>query len=105
MKRASVAEIKSHFSSFLKASEASPVVVTRNGRPVAVIVGVHDEDDIERLLMAYSPRLQAILEKSRKQIREGNFLSHEEFWKEIRTLRTKQRTGKRNGALRRRSQQ
>jgi len=47
------------------------VVVTRNGRPVAVIVGVQDEDEIERLLMAYSPRLQALLEASRKQIREG----------------------------------
>ncbi|MBW3540280.1 MAG: type II toxin-antitoxin system Phd/YefM family antitoxin [Planctomycetes bacterium] len=38
MKVASVAEVKSQFSAFLKASEAGPVVVTRNGRPVAVIV-------------------------------------------------------------------
>ena len=58
MKIASVAEIKSQFSAFLKASEAGPVVVTRNGKPVAVIVAVQDEDEIERLLMAYSPRLQ-----------------------------------------------
>ena len=41
------------------------------GKPVAVIVGVHDEDDIERLLMVYSPRLQTILAILRKQIREG----------------------------------
>ena len=39
--------------------------------------------EIERLLMAYSPRLQAILEASRKQIREGEVLSHEEFWAEV----------------------
>jgi prevent-host-death family protein len=83
MKIASVAEIKSQFSSFLKASEAGPVVVTRNGRPVAVIVGVQDEDEIERLLMAYSPRLQAILERSRQQIREGKVLGHDEFWAEV----------------------
>jgi prevent-host-death family protein len=87
MKIASVAEIKSQFSAFLKASEDGPVVVTRNGRPVAVIVGVQDEDEIERLLMAYSPRLQAILEKSRKQIREGDVLSHEEFWAEVAASR------------------
>jgi prevent-host-death family protein len=68
MRIASVAEIKSQFSSFLKASESGPVVVTRNGRPVAVIVGVQDEDEIERLLMAYSPRLQAILEASRPSL-------------------------------------
>src|SRR4029077_16445001 len=74
MKIASVAEIKSQFSAFLKASAGGPIVVTRNGRPVAVIVGVQDEDEIERLLMAYSPRLQAILEASRKQIRDGDVL-------------------------------
>lgn len=88
MKIASVAEIKSQFSSFLKASEAGPVIVTRNGKPVAVIVGVQDEDEIERLLMAYSPRLQAILETSRKQVREGEVLSHEDFWAEIKASRS-----------------
>ena len=58
MKIASVAEVKSQFSAFLKSSASGPVVVTRNGRPVAVLVGVEDEDEIERLLMAYSPRLR-----------------------------------------------
>jgi prevent-host-death family protein len=80
MKIASVAEVKSQFSAFLKASEGGPVVVTRNGRPVAVIVGVQDEDEIERLLMAYSPHLRAILDRSRQQFREGQWLSEEEFW-------------------------
>ena len=80
MKIASVAEVKSQFSAFLKASEGGPVVVTRNGRPVAAIVGVQDEDEIERLLMAYSPQLRAILERSRQQFREGQSLSEEEFW-------------------------
>src|SRR5260221_13187714 len=94
MKIASVAEVKSQFSAFLKASENGPVVVTRNGRPVAVIVGVQDEDEIERLLMAYSPRLQAILEASRKQIREGDVLSHEEFWAEVATMRVAKPRGR-----------
>jgi|SRR5579884_457814 len=83
MKIASVAEVKSQFSAFLKASEGGPVVVTRNGRPVAVIVGVQDEDEIERLLMEYSPHLRAILERSRQQFREGQWLSEEEFWSQF----------------------
>jgi prevent-host-death family protein len=80
MKIATVAEVKSQFSAYLKASEGGPVVVTRNGRPVAVIVGVQNEDEIERLLMAYSPHLQAILERSRQQFRDGQSLSEEDFW-------------------------
>src|SRR5262249_41453882 len=83
MKIASVAEVKSQFSAFLKASEGEPVVVTRNGRPVAVIVGVQDGDEIERLLMACSPHLQAILERSRRQFREGQWLSEGEFWSQF----------------------
>ena len=55
-------------------------MITRNGRAVAVLIGIQDEDEIERLLMAYSPQLRAILDKSRQQIREGQYPSHEEFW-------------------------
>jgi prevent-host-death family protein len=80
MKIASVAEVKSQFSAFLRSSADGPVVVTRNGRPVAVLVGVEDEEEIERLLMAYSPRLRAICDLSRQQIAEGKGVSHEEFW-------------------------
>jgi prevent-host-death family protein len=94
VKIASVAEVKSQFNAFLKASEAGPVVVTRNGRPAAVILAVKDEDEIERLLMAYSPRLQAILEASRKQIREGDVLGHEEFWAEVKAARASKPRGR-----------
>jgi prevent-host-death family protein len=99
MRIASVAEVKSQFSAFLKASEGGPVVVTKNGRAVAVILGIQDDDELERLLMAYSPRLQQILETSRQQIREGEWVSHEEFWAERETSRgSKRRGGKRKSA-------
>jgi len=84
MTSASVAEVKAQLGAFLKSSETSPVVVTRNGRPIAVLIGIQDEDEIERLLMGYSPHLRAILDKSRQQIREGQCLSHEEFWAQFK---------------------
>lgn len=106
MKIASVAEVKSRFSAFLKASEAGPVVVTRSGRPVAVLIGVQDEEEMERLLMANSPHLHAILERSRQQFREGQWLSEEDFWSQMekaRPLKRPAKTRKREakGALRR----
>lgn len=94
MKIASVAEVKSQLSAFLKASEGGPVVVTRNGRPVAVIVGVQDEDEIERLMMAYSPRLRAILDRSRQQFREGNWLSERDFWSKFQDAKPTKRSAK-----------
>src|SRR5438034_11488317 len=95
MKIASVAQIKSQFSAFLKATEGGPVIVTRNGSPVAVIVGVQDEDEIERLLMAYSPRLNAMLERSRQQSREGKWLSEKEFWAKVEQQRKSKPISKR----------
>jgi prevent-host-death family protein len=57
MKIASVTEIGPHFNAYVKASESGPVVVTRDGKPVVVLVGIDDEDEVERLVMAYSPQL------------------------------------------------
>ena len=91
MRIVSVAEAKAQFSSFVHSSAQRPVVVTRNGKPVAMLIGVEDEDEIERLLMAYSPRLRAILDDSRKQIAAGTGVSHDEFWKRADALPPKRR--------------
>ena len=50
MKIASVAQLKAQLSAFLKASEGGPVVVTRKGRAVAVLIGVQDDEEIETML-------------------------------------------------------
>jgi prevent-host-death family protein len=83
VKSASVTEIRLRFSDILKESESGPVVVTRDGRPVAVLVGTQDEDEIERLLMAYSPQLREILDQARKRIEEGGGIPHDEFWAQV----------------------
>jgi len=83
MKIASVADVKAHFSAYLKASEQGPVIVTRNGKPVAVLLAMSDEDEIERLLMAHSPRLRDLLDAARKRIQAGEGIPEEDFWKEI----------------------
>jgi prevent-host-death family protein len=83
MKIASVAEVKARLSAYLKESEQGPVVVTRNGKPVAVLLAVGDEEELERLVLAYSPRFQSVLEAARQQIREGSGIPHEEFWQDV----------------------
>jgi PHD/YefM family antitoxin component YafN of YafNO toxin-antitoxin module len=59
------------------------VVVTKNGRPAAVLLSVEDEDEIDRLTMAYSPKLQKILALARRQIKEHGGIPHDDFWKEM----------------------
>src|SRR5437763_4111943 len=83
MKIASVAQIKAQLSAFLKASAAGPVVVTRNGKAVAVLLGVNDDEELERLLLAHSRKLGAILDAADRRIKEGAGISHDEFWQQV----------------------
>ena len=83
MKVASVANVKSKLSAYLQASREGPVVVTRNGKAVAVLLAVEDDDELERLLMAYTPRLRAILDAARGRIQRGAGIPHEDFWQDI----------------------
>ena len=82
MKIASVADVKARLSAYLKESQAGPVVVTRNGKAVAVLLAVTDDDELERLILAHSPKFQALLDKSRRQIDETGGVPHEQFWRE-----------------------
>jgi prevent-host-death family protein len=81
--RTSATELRAHLSTYLKATEESPVIVTRNGKPVAVLVGVEDEDELERLVLAYSKRFRAILELAERQIHAGEGIPHDAFWADV----------------------
>ncbi len=85
MRIAPVAEIKAKFSSYLNACQEGPVVVTRNGRALAVLLCVEDDDDLERLLMAHNPRLPRIVQGGLKSIRETGGLSEDELWSGLDT--------------------
>ncbi len=83
MRIAPVAEVKAQFSAYLKASVEGPIVVTRHGKPVAVLLSVEDEEELERLVLAYTPKFRMILDTAREQIRETGGIEHEEFWRDM----------------------
>ena len=83
MRIASVADVKAKFSSYIKASAEGPVVVTKNGKPIALLLSMTDEEEIERMLLAYSPKFQSIVRTAEQQIREGKGITHGDFWREV----------------------
>lgn len=83
MKIASVAEVKAHFSAYMKETEAGPVVITRNGRPAAILLNVVEEEELEGLLLAYSPKFRAILQAARTEIQQTGGIPHDEFWQQV----------------------
>jgi prevent-host-death family protein len=95
MRIAPLADVKARLSAYLdECGSDGPVVITRNGKPVAVLLAPYDDEDLERLILSRSPRFQAILNRSRQSIKEGKGLSETAFWQAVRkrTQKTK-RTG------------
>lgn len=91
MKIAPLADVKARLSAYLdECSIDGPVVITRNGKPAAVLLVPHDDDDLESLMLGRSPRFQALLDRSRQSIKQGKGLSEEEFWAAVRA-RTQQK--------------
>ena len=88
MKIAALADVKAHLSAYVDECEnEGPVIITRNGKVAAVLLAPKDDDDLERLMRAHSRRFQSLLGKSRKSIKAGKGVSHDEFWKKIVTGR------------------
>jgi prevent-host-death family protein len=69
MKIASLAEIKNKLSFYVNSARESPVIITRNGKPVAAIITIQDEDDLDSLMLAHSPRFQKLLADADERIR------------------------------------
>ncbi len=83
MKIAPVVEVKAKFSAYLKESENGPIIVTRNGKPVAVLLSVVDEDEIERLVLAHSLKLRELLAQSKETIETEGGIEHQDFWEDV----------------------
>ncbi len=83
MKIVPVAEVKAHFSAYLEACRTDPVVVTRNGRPAAMLVYIQDEDELERLMLAHNPRFRRLLDEAEARIRRTGGIKHDDLWKLI----------------------
>jgi prevent-host-death family protein len=82
---APLADVKARLSAYLdECAVEGPLVITRNGKAVAVLLVPADDGDLERLLLGRSPRFQALLNRSRQSIKDGQGLSEEAFWDAIR---------------------
>lgn len=82
MKIVPIADVKARLSAYVdECSTEGPLIITRNGKPAAVLLVPKDEEDLDRLMLARSPRFQVLLDESRKSIASGKGLSRDEFWK------------------------
>lgn len=98
MKIAPLAEVKDRLSAYIEAARESAIVVTRNGKPVALSTSIREDDDLDSLLLTHDRGFIRLLAQARERVRGGQYLTDDQFWKEVR------RRGARRG-VRQRSRQ
>jgi prevent-host-death family protein len=92
MKIASLAEIKGRLSAYIDAAKESAIVVTRNGKPVALLTSILEDDDLDTLLLTHDRKFVRLLAQARERVRAGRHLTNEQFWRELRRRRTRRGT-------------
>jgi len=91
VKTISAARVAAHFDECLAASRDEPLLVTRKGKPVAVLIAVQKKADAEQLAVAGSRTLRSIFEQANEQLERGDAIPHDEFWKQVEQSRSGKR--------------
>lgn len=97
MKIAPLAEVKDRLSAYIDAARESAIVVTRSGKPVALLTSIREDDDLDRLLLAHDPQFARLLERARERVRAGRYLTSAQFWRQLRQRRTRSGTKRSSG--------
>lgn len=86
MKAVTATHAKNSFLEILRDAEerGEEVLVTRNGRPCAVVVSAEEwESLLETIEILSDPDLTKKIDRALREREVGRFLSHEEVWKKV----------------------
>ena len=78
MKRVPLSEVKDDLSRYVQLATHEEIVVTRHGRPAAVLIGFEDDDDWFDYQLEHDPRFIARMEAARRSLETGQGISIEQ---------------------------
>jgi prevent-host-death family protein len=71
MKRVALSAIKDQLSKYLRIAEKDRVLITRHGKPVAILIGFKDEDEWFEYQLENDPRFLERVDRARASLRAG----------------------------------
>ena len=71
VRRAALAEVKDDLSRFLRLAESEEIIITRHGKPAAVLIGFESEDDWFDYRLEHHPEFLQRVAKARDALRSG----------------------------------
>ena len=79
MKTHTMTEAKNDICSIVREAEKEQVLITRHGRPAAIVIGFRDEDEWFDYKVEHDEKFLQRIAKARKEIREGHFVTLDEL--------------------------
>lgn len=87
MKTVSMTEAKNGICSIIRDARGEEVVITRHGKPAAVVIGFQNEDDWFDYRLENDDRFLKKIAEAREDIRAGRFVTLEQLGKEEACMR------------------
>ena len=72
-------EVKDRLSYFVDEAAKQEIVITRHGKPVAVLIGFADEDEWFEYRLLHDPRFQRRIAQAREQAKLGQLTRLEDL--------------------------
>jgi prevent-host-death family protein len=79
MKKRTITQAKNDICSIIREAEKDEVLITRHGKPAAVVIGFRDEDEWLEYKLLHDEKFLTRVARARKEIREGHFVSLDEL--------------------------
>jgi len=79
MKKHTMSEAKNDICSIIREAEKKEVLITRHGKPAAVVIGFRDEDDWFDYKIEHDERFLRRIAKAREEIGKGEYVTLDEL--------------------------
>ncbi|MGG6264748.1 type II toxin-antitoxin system Phd/YefM family antitoxin [Leptolyngbya sp. AN03gr2] len=79
MKEVTVSEVQSNFSEYLQLAEQEEILITRDGKPVGLLVGFEEDENLEDYRLESDSRFLRRIAKSRESVKAGNVVRLEDI--------------------------
>jgi len=79
MKTLPLTKAKDDLSGVIRDAETEAVLITRHGRPAAIVIGFADEDDWMEYRLLNDDKFLASIESARENIKKGQFTRLEDL--------------------------
>lgn len=79
MKTHTMTEAKNDICRIIREAEGDEVLITRHGKPAAVVIGFRDEDDWFDYKLEHDERFLRRIAKAREEIRKGQYVTLDEL--------------------------